>query len=85
MLYTHLKTGKLYLRLALALDCTNTRGGHEAGRRMAVYLPARLTAVYVRDSGEFGAGFRPVPVLEAAGRLTSFIRGKLDHAGRREP
>lgn len=56
----HKRTGNIYIVVGEALDCTNLRGGHEAGRIMLVYKQADGDRLYVRDKGEFDLSFEAV-------------------------
>lgn len=59
----HLKSGKLYAKLAVAIDCTNATNG----RHMAVYAPmAGDPALYVRDVGEFAEKFSAMDQLASS-------------------
>lgn len=67
-LFIHLKSQKTYYVRDVKLDCTNSRGGHEAGRYMVEYGPVetglytstKQSTPYVRDLDEFLTAFIPV-------------------------
>jgi hypothetical protein len=55
--YTHKKTGRRYLLLAQATDCTNSRDG----TIVAIYCPDdNQHSIFVRDLSEFEAKFEPM-------------------------
>lgn len=60
MKYRHKKSGKIYEKISDALDCTNSRGGHEAGRIMTIYRQVDVFSIYVRDKEEFDANFEEI-------------------------
>jgi hypothetical protein len=62
MKYRHRKTGNIYQYISTVLDCTNSRGGHEAGRLMIVYQKENDTTktYFARDYGEFYENFEKV-------------------------
>lgn len=69
--FIHNKTGKKYYVRDVKLDCTNSRGGHEAERYLVEYGAVwdnmsddDLPTPYVRDLDEFVTGFTPAPNQE---------------------
>lgn len=63
--FIHHKSGRRYLLLAFAIDCTNARNGKE----VAIYCPDdNEHTIYVRELDEFNAKFSPEkPVTESEG------------------
>jgi hypothetical protein len=58
--YKHKKSGKVYEKVTDAIDCTNSRGGHESGRVMTIYVQPDVLSVYVRDKEEFDENFEVI-------------------------
>lgn len=57
MKYIHKKSGNVYNKITEALDCTNSRGGHEDGRIVVIYKRIDEDRLYVRDKDEFDTNF----------------------------
>lgn len=59
----HIKTGRIYMYLATALDATNARDGNQ----VAVYSPEDDPhMIYVRDMEEFGQRFEDATIQAPA-------------------
>ena len=56
--WKHLKTGKIYVVIGFAIDCTNER----AGTQVVVYIEKGVKGgeVFVRDFKEFADEFEPM-------------------------
>lgn len=64
--FIHLNSMQMYYVGSVMLDCTNTRGGHEAERYMVAYGPVfshiivgNIPTPYIRDLDEFLNNFIP--------------------------